>query len=215
MPAFIDLIGKKFGRWTVLGYVGKGTQMWHVICGCGNTAIVSGGNLRGGGSRSCGCLRSDVSRARNTQHGALKNGDKPKAYSIWQAMKKRCSNMNNADYHRYGGRGIKVCERWATSFSNFLADMGECPDGLTLDRIDNDGNYCPENCRWASRKEQSDNKPGVVWVEYQGKRMTAADFARSLGKPTHTVWRNIVKQGLTPEQVAARPSGRTNWRAPA
>lgn len=208
MPAFIDITGAVFNRWTVLGYAGKGTGLWNVRCECGTIAAVNASNLKRGATKSCGCLRRETSQVTATKHGALAGGCSSKTYSIWKAMKKRCSNTNTADYHRYGGRGIKVCDRWLSAFENFLADMGECPKDFTIDRINNDGDYEPGNCRWASRKEQSMNKPDLVWLDYKGSKITLSDFARSIGKSHSTVWRNVFLHKLTPEQIATRPNGR-------
>ena len=213
MPAFIDLTGKVFGRWTVVSYAGKGTGKWNVRCECGTEAVVQGGNLTGGGSRSCGCLRVEVSRTKATKHGAMSNGGKVKTYSIWQAMKKRCSNPNNSDYAYYGGQGITVCERWNSSYEAFLADMGECPGpDMTIDRIDATKGYEPDNCRWATRLTQSENRAATKMIEFAGKRMSISAFAKMLGKHSSVVWRNIVRQGLTPEQTAERPMGRGKGR---
>lgn len=206
MPAFIDLTGKSFGRWTVVSYAGRGTSMWNVRCACGTEATVSGSNLKKGGTRSCGCLRVEVSRAKAIKHGTLTRGAQTKTYSIWKAMKKRCNNSNNSDYMYYGGKGVKVCERWSASYESFLEDMGECPGPeMTIDRIDGSKGYEPGNCRWASRLTQSENRAATRIVEFNGRRMSISTFANLLGKSSSTVWRNIVRQGLTPEQVAARP----------
>lgn len=205
MPAFIDLTGQVFGRWTVVSYAGKGTSMWNVRCACGTEATVLGANLKRAGTRSCGCLRVEVSRSNATKHGTLTRGTQTKTYSIWKAMKKRCSNPNNIDYAYYGGKGVRVCSRWAASYEAFLEDMGECPGpDMTIDRIDGSRGYEPGNCRWADRLTQSENRSVTKIVEFGSERMSIAAFARRLGKPRWTIWRNLVKQGLTPEQVAAK-----------
>jgi hypothetical protein len=166
---------------------------------------IAGSPLKAGNTKSCGCLRREVSRAKATKHGVLDRGGKTKTYSIWQAMKKRCSNPNSTDYKYYGGRGIKVCERWRTSFESFLADMGECPGpDMTLDRIDGTKGYEPGNCRWASRLLQAENKAATILVEFEGKSMSLSQFAKYLGKSQGTIWRNVVRQGMTPDQVAEK-----------
>jgi hypothetical protein len=106
---------------------------------------------------------------------------KGKTYLAWQSMKQRCLNQSKKSYRRYGERGISVCERWASSYSNFVADMGEAPDGLSLDRIDNDGNYEPLNCRWASSKEQSRNKSGIRHITFDSQTMCIRDWEKRLG----------------------------------
>ncbi len=110
----------------------------------------------------------------------LPNGAKTKIYQIWQNMRGRCLNENDAAYINYGGRGIRVCERWAI-FENFLADMGEPPPGMTLEREDNDGDYCPENCRWATRAEQARNTRQNHWIEFDGRKQILNDWATEIG----------------------------------
>jgi len=149
----IDLTGKRFGRLVVLALHPERSRMWVCRCDCGGERIVRGSDLIRGMSKSCNCLRKEMFAKRSTKHGLCRS----RAYQSWKGMKARCFNPRDRAYPDYGGRGITVCERWLI-FENFYADMGEPPPGLTLDRINNDGNYEPGNCRWATASEQASNR---------------------------------------------------------
>lgn len=155
-----DLTGQRFGRLTVVERGGRTPSgrnvMWRCRCDCGQERTVVSSVLTRGESASCGCLRREASKARATKHGHA-TGETSRTYNSWACMWQRCTNPEYSQYGRYGGRGISVCERWS-SFTAFLADMGERPEGRTLDRINTNGNYEPNNCRWATPKEQTANR---------------------------------------------------------
>lgn len=156
---FIDRAGLRYGRLVVLERApnrGRRTH-WLCHCDCGTATTVDADALRAGLTQSCGCKRDQHIGQLNLRHGHKKNYRGSPTYLSWHAMIGRCRNVKNKDYDAYGGRGIDVCEHWR-SFENFLVDMGERPSGLTLDRINNDGNYEPGNCRWATHAEQGNNR---------------------------------------------------------
>lgn len=184
MGRLIDRVGKVYDRLTVKYRVEDrtpGRPLWHCECSCGNTAIISS-NALSIGTRSCGCVQLEYARNRSRTHGMAFTP----VYASWNGMRDRCLNPNNQDYHHYGGRGIAVCERWKDSFENFYADMGDKPSiKHSLDRINNDGNYEPSNCRWATQQEQVRNRrPSIkplVTLTVAGVTKTKVDWAEGLG----------------------------------
>lgn len=168
----IDITGQKFNRLTAIEYVGKGK--WLFQCDCGQKVVVAAANVKNGNTMSCGCL---FLNGNNLRHG----GSGTREYSIWKGIKARCLNPNIPNYNTYGGRGIKVCDRWL-KFENFLADMGKCPGKeYSLDRINNDGDYCPENCRWATWIEQCNNQRKTIRVTINGQTHSLAEWCRLRG----------------------------------
>jgi len=179
-----DLTNKRFNYLKVLyriNYTGKYVY-WMCVCDCGSLTKVDGSSLVGGRAKSCGCLRRELAARKFKTHGHSSDGKITRTYTIWTRMKSRCNNKNNKlVYHRYGGRGIKVCERWENSFENFLKDMGDAPDEMTIERIDNDRGYSPDNCKWATRQEQANNTSSNKYYDYNGESLTIAQISRIVG----------------------------------
>lgn len=205
MPAKVDLTGQRFTRLVVLGEAAparSGTTQSLCQCDCGAVVVAANSHLRHGFKKSCGCLRKDTA----TKHGLWKHP----LYWTHQSMIQRCANPSNTKYSEYGGRGIRVCDRWRfgddgkCGFELFLADMGERPSHThTLDRSDNDGNYEPSNVRWATKSEQSNNqreRRDRRVIELDGQRMTIQEACALRGLEPSTVYKRF-KQGQTVEQA--------------
>jgi len=207
-----DLIGKRFGRLTVISLVGvdkRGNRLWDCACDCGkkNEAVL-GKILKEGRTKSCGCLREEAAKRANTTHGMSLSSE----YSIWKSMIQRTTNKNASNYGLYGGRGITVCERWLKSFEAFYEDMGPRPDGMTLDRKDNDGNYEPDNCRWVTSVVQnrncrlrSDNKTGCAGVE----KLRNGRYLASINNDSGFI--SLGRYSTLPAAVEARKQGELKY----
>ncbi len=201
------MLGMRFERLTVIAPAeptyrsdGKSRRRWKCRCDCGNETVVLQTCLRSGDTRSCGCLYRELLVSDRLTHGQSKT----RLYTVWTHMKQRCFNPNDDRYADYGGRGITVCDAWRESFEIFLQDMGPRPLGHTLDRIDNDGNYEPANCRWATAAEQARNKRNNIIVEWRGARMTLKDAAQLKGIHPATVWCRL-ERGWSLERALTTP----------
>lgn len=208
MSAQLDLalaeraqLGKKFGRLLVVSFSDKnrGGSRFLCKCDCGNERIVYEHNLRSGCTKSCGCLAKEQTIKRLTTHGHKANRETP-TYRAWTNMVARCGNPSHQSYKYYGARGIAVDPRWL-EFANFLSDMGERPHGKTLDRRDNSKGYSPDNCRWATRKEQENNKRTSKFVHYRGESLTVANLSEKTGVPYKKLWKRL-KAGWSVEEAA-------------
>lgn len=198
-----DLAGKKFGRWLVIGRADdhvteKGYHhiMWNCICECGTQRVVRGKSLTGGISKSCGCLQKELLSARVGKH----HGFGTRLYNIWNSMRQRCNNKNHASYYNYGGRGITICDEWDdfNVFREWALNAGykeDAPRGqYTLDRIDVNAGYSPDNCRFVNMKEQTDNRRQTIVVEHEGESHPLSVWADLLGEKYCTIWRRY-KEG--------------------
>lgn len=186
-------------RWTVLGAVQRGPfgQMRTLcLCQCGWWKVIDNSSLLSGASKSCGCLRNEVSRTRMTRHGMTATP----TWVSWRCMLSRCYNPHNTAYARYGGTGIRVCERWLT-FANFFEDMGTRPAGTTLDRLNADGNYEPGNLRWATIEQQNGHLSTCRMITYGGKTMNVAAWARELDIPYTRAYRLLVEKNVAVKEV--------------
>jgi len=179
MAGLIDLMGQRFGRLTVVSRAENSKQCqarWNCVCDCGGKTTTTGQHLRDGNTKSCGCLQRDIIGNASFKHGMTKTP----THRIWISIKQRCTNPKYIGYKNYGGRGITVCERW-DKFDNFYEDMGERPDGMSIERKDNNGNYCPENCVYATSKDQNRNTRKNRMIKYEGKTQCLSAWAEDLG----------------------------------
>lgn len=194
----IEMVGQKFNRLTVMLDVGysHGQQSYLCECECGNKLVTAGQRLRNGQTKSCGCLARETSKANNYKHGKAGTA----IYRTWSNIKNRCRNKNHRNYKDYGGRGVDICDEWFNSFEQFYKDVGDIPEGMSLDRIDNNKGYSKSNCRWATKAEQSKNRRNTINLEYMDKKMCLKDWARELNKP-YSSMKMYIKNGLSIEQI--------------
>ena len=203
----IDCTGQIFGRLTVtgLGYVGSrynGNPYRGLVCECecGNRVTIREDRILSGKTKSCGCLRDETRGKSSITH----NKTNTSTYHIWSTIKDRCNNKNSKGWIRYGGRGISMCDRWSNSFENFLLDMGERPEGLQIDRIDNNGNYELNNCRWVTISQNSRNRRSNVNLTYKGETHTLVEWSEIMGVTENTL-ANRRKKGWDIERLLTKP----------
>lgn len=220
MGKFIDLTGQRFGRWTVIKRAEiekkspKDDVKWLCVCDCGTQKIVKGASLKAGLSTSCGCYKIEYQRQqmrkRHKENPQEIVRTKEKLHNAWKSMIQRCYNKNHKYYCYYGERGITVCDSWKQDYLSFRkwALENGWHDGLTIDRIDNDKNYCPENCRFATKKQQANNRRNNRYVEICGERLTMAEWADRLNVTHARIW-HYVDKGYTGlelcEKLGVRP----------
>lgn len=204
----LNLAGKKFGRLLVLNEEGKtprGQIKWKCLCDCGNQVVVVGGNLKNGTTKSCGCLRNEklskMARKRNDPNRYWKQP----WHGSYESMMRRCYCNKEIGYLNYGGRGIKVCEEWhdVANFAKWVENSGY-QKGLTLDRIDNNKDYEPSNCRWADMQLQSNNRRNTIFLTYQNKTLSIADWSRLLNCRLSTLHNRYYK-GWSAEKILGTP----------
>ena len=198
--------GFVYGRLTVLSELprtraknGQKIRILECLCSCGNTAAVRLFLLKKGVTQSCGCLAKELTIRQSSTHGLSKT----KLYHSWLSMRARCDKPQNQDYHNYGGRGIEYCDKWK-AFKKFHEDMvtGFEP-GLTLDRIDCNGNYEKANCRWATQQVQQANRRNALMVEYKGQTIRLKDLCASMDVPYHRIWQRLNRYNMSLEQALA------------
>ncbi len=203
----IDRTGVRYGQLTVLGRAPNKSEndtnaRWNCRCDCGKETVSYGQDLGRGTSSHCGCKslasRIEKTRLANTTHGLSRTT----IYRKWFHMLQRCNEPTSVHYHYYGARGIKVCERWH-KFENFFSDMGFPPEGMSLDRINNDGDYCAENCRWATRQQQAVNRRRAVKLTHNGMTLTISEWARALDLSVSAL-RDRISQKFPAEKLFAR-----------
>lgn len=202
-----DLTGRIFGRLTAISPTERrsgGSVIWSCHCQCGNEAFVTSANLKSENTRSCGCLIGELIAT----HGATRHGVITREYRTWKAMFTRCRNPHSPHFARYGGRGIEICERWR-DYAAFLADIGPCPPGYTLERINNDGNYEPSNVRWATQSEQMRNTSRTRFLTHRGVTLCLSDWATRIGTSYLCLYKRLM-MGWSVERALTTPVRRSH-----
>lgn len=195
----LDAVGRVFARLTVVAVEGRNARsqlLVKCLCVCGAEIKARYSHLQSSNIKSCGCLARELSAERQRTHGRSES----RTYRAWVAMRNRCYNTLDPAYKYWGARGITVCDRWLESFENFFEDMGECPPKMSLDRRENSDNYRPGNCRWATSKEQANNRRGNVNLTLEDRTQTVAAWAEELGIKGDTLYKRLLR-GWTGEEV--------------
>lgn len=205
MPKINDLTGQRFGKLTVISRAENdknGKARWNCRCDCGNFCIVSRSNLKSGNVKSCGCSTKEFQSNSHKTHGMRYT----RLYKTWNNMKDRCNNPKCHAYANYGGRGIKVCKEWQENFMNFYdwAMQNGYSDSLTIDRINVNKGYCPENCQWANTRQQSNNRRNNHFIEYHGKVHTLKEWSEIFRIP-YVDMKSRTKDGWPIEKILNTP----------
>lgn len=204
MSRRLELTGQKFNRLTVIEYVGQNDRnlsLWRCRCDCGNEIVRTGNAILQGHTKSCGCAKKCRHDVKKKKHG----GSYDALYDVWVQMRRRCHNPKSSAYSYYGGRGISVCEEWRDEGTGYIsfrawALQNGYTKGLTIERVDVNGNYCPENCKWIPKARQSDNTRRTIWIEYNGEKHNLKQWSRILGMSDETI-RYRYHRGLPVEEV--------------
>jgi len=218
MGKHAPMLGQRFGRLTIKRLHSKTSHhRWQCLCDCGETTIVTTPKLKSGNTKSCGCLRLEMLRAprpwQQKSEKAPKTWKSSREYGIWKGVIRRCYDPRGMGYHNYGGRGIRVCEQWRNDFQEFLRDMGPAPSRKhTIDRIDNDGDYAPGNCRWATKLQQDNNRRTNHKILYGGTTKTLTEWARELGIGAHRLSTRLSRGWTIEEAFTIKKSHRWNGR---
>lgn len=204
-----DLVGRRFGRLLVVSRHGTDenrSATWLCKCDCGETVVKRTSSLNAGYARSCGCLHNELSAARTIERNITHGASHTRLYRIWADMKKRCNNSSHWAFAYYGGKGIKVCSEWGdfVPFQKWAIENGYS-DALTIDRIDNDGDYSPDNCCWSTRKEQANNKTSNVRYDLDGENYTIAQLSEKSGIPYQTLYARIRNRGWNVCRAVSTP----------
>lgn len=204
-------VGDRFCRLTIISVCPSKTHFgkrFVLLCDCGKKTVVQKSRLLSGNTKSCGCLRKERAVLCNTRHGHSPRSGASKTYGVWQGMNKRCFNEKDKNFKHYGGRGISVCKRWRgdnpDGFKNFLIDMGEVPSNKSLDRVNNDGNYCKKNCKWSLVREQANNRRNNHRIKFRGQTKTIAEWGDDLGINVGTLSSRLGRLGWNTERALTK-----------